>query len=132
MATPGCLGDVIFTVSKEQVETVNSLVWKSSAKWGTLDRHLQSPLLEYSGMDADEIQLSIHLSGFLGVDPMDEITRLFKYEREGTLLPLVLGEHAYGKYRWVIISTEREASYFDGAGNLLVADVTLQLKGYVK
>lgn len=132
MATVGCLGDVIFEVSREKIETVNKMVWSSGAKWESHNRHLKDPMLEYVGMESDEIKLEIHLSAMLGVDPMEEISKLFQYEREGRLLPMVLGDHAYGKYRWVIESTERTIDYFDGQGNLISADVSLNMKGYVK
>jgi hypothetical protein len=132
MAQVGCLGDVIFTMSKEKMETINDMIWSSGAKWEEHNRHLMEPLLEFAGREADEISFTIHLSVFLGVDPMEEITRLFEYERNGTLLPMILGEHSYGKYRWVIVSTQRTLNHFDGAGDLISADVDLSLKSYVK
>lgn len=132
MANIGCLGDVIFTMSQKKMETVNDMIWSSGAKWEEHNRHLKEPLLEFVGREADEISFTIHLSVFLGIDPMEEITRLFEYERNGTLLPLVLGEHSYGKYLWAVTSTQRTLNYFDGAGNLISADVDLSLKSYVK
>lgn len=132
MGKIGCLGDVVFTVSHEQVLTVENMVWKSGVNYQEHDRHLKDPALEYTGMRADEISLDIHLSKHLGVDPLEQIVTLFKYEREGRLLPMVLGQKAYGKYRWVITDTTRKLEQFDGNGDLISADVSIQMKGYTR
>lgn len=133
MAEIGCLGDVIFVTSPEKILTPsNDMEWSSSAKWQEHERHLGYPMLEYTGMDPDTIQMEIRLSVSLGVDPMEQISKLFRYEREGTLLPLTIGNHGYGIYKWVIKSTKRTLEWFDGNGNLIAATVSLGLKGYVK
>ena len=132
MGKIGCLGDVIFTVSKDQVLTIENMSWNSSANYQAHDRHLQDPALEFTGTGSDEISLDIHLSAFLGVKPMDQIVKLFQYEREGKLLPLVIGPKAYGKYRWVITDTGREMKHFDGKGNVLSVDLNLKLKSYTR
>ena len=131
MAQIGCLGDVIFTVARGKVLTPENVQWGSSANHQEHDRHLYSPALEFTGLGADEMSLKIHLSRYLGVEPMEQIVKLFAYEREGTLLPLVIGNHAYGRYRWVIVSTQRDLKHFDGDGNLVEVDVNLKLKGYL-
>lgn len=131
MAKVGCLGDVIFTVSREIVLTPGNIQWNSSANYQTHDRHLMEPALEFTGLDADEISFDIHLSVFLGVSPMEQMTKLFEYERKGTLLPLTIGNHAYGKYKWVIVSTSRKLTTTDKYGNIVSADVGLKLKSYI-
>lgn len=133
MAEIGCLGDVIFTVSYDQILTPgNGTGWNSSAKITEHDRHNYHPALEHTGTDADQMSLPIHLSRYRGVDPMEMIWKLFDYERDGKLLPLTIGNHAYGMYRWLIKSTRRTLSRFDGKGDLIEADVTLELVGYTK
>jgi len=131
MATVGSLGDVIFTVSDETVMTLENIVWSSSATWQEHERHLKDPALEYVGMGADEMSFDIKISVYLGVSVMDQIVKLFTYEREGRLLPLTIGKKAYGKYRWVILNTQRK---FDHVGKygLESATVSLKLKGYTK
>lgn len=132
MGKIGCLGDVIFSVSNQQVLTIENMMWNSSANYQSHDRHLQDPALEFTGTGSDEINFDIHLSTFLGVDPMEQIVKLFQYEREGKLLMLVIGPKAYGKYRWVITDTGRSINHFDGNGNLLSADVSLKMKSYTQ
>lgn len=131
MAVIGCLGDVVFEVSRETVRTIENIQWSSGAKWDEHDRHLGDPALEFVGREADEMSFDIYLSRTLGVDPMKEIVTLFSYERKGTLLSLVIGTHAYGKYRWVITKTTRKFEVTDQTG---VSSVTvgLSLKGYTR
>ena len=40
MAIVGCLGDVIFTVSKDVVRTLDNMVWSGSARYAVHERHL--------------------------------------------------------------------------------------------
>lgn len=98
----GSLGDVVFQVSRDTVMTIDNIQWNSGAKWEEHQRHLQDPAMEFVGMEADEMSFEIYLSRTLGVDPMEQIVKLFTYERNGTLLPLTIGNKKYGKYRWVI------------------------------
>ena len=131
MAVIGCRGDVVFEVSLKTVLTMDNIQWNSGAKWNEHDRHLGDPALEFAGREADEMSFEIYLSRTLGVDPMEQIIRLFSYERNGTLLPLVIGTHAYGKYRWVITKTTRKFQVTDQTG---VSSVTvgISLKGYTR
>lgn len=131
MAVIGCLGDVVFEVSRNSVLTPDNIQWNSGAKWEAHERHLRDPALEFVGLEADEMSFEIYLSRTLGVDPMKQIVKLFSYERKGTLLPLVIGTHAYGRYRWVITKTTRKFQVTDQLG---VSSVTvgLSLKGYTR
>ena len=74
----------------------------------------------------------MHLSAYLGVNPMEHLTKLITYMREGRTLPLIIGEKAYGVYRWVITKLHQGLKRFDNRGNLLETDVTVTLKMYPK
>lgn len=89
-------------------------------------------LTEFTALDPDQISLDITLSAQLGVDPMAEIWDLWRCMRNGQTLPLTIGEHAYGSYRWNITSLSTSESYFDQNGNLYHAVVTLKLQEYLK
>ena len=132
MAVIGCLGDIPFTVSEDVVRTVSSFKWGGSARFAVHQRPGTDALTEFLGVDPDTFSLPIELSAELGVDPNEEIARLFAYEREGRPLPLVLGEKAYGKYRWCIQSHETESETFDRYGNLYSARVTVELLEYLR
>lgn len=130
MATIGTLGDIVFSVSRKQVNTFDGLKWDSSAKYATHDRHLKDTLLEFVGTDADKISFSMYFSIFLGVDPMAEIVKLLNAERTGKVMRLVIGTKAYGKNKWVITGTSKDLERFDNKGNLLIAKVNVSLLAY--
>ena len=125
----GCLGDVVFQVSKDTVMTISNIQWKSAARWEEHQRHMKDPALEYTGMEADQMSFDIYLSRNLGIDPMKQVVQLFQYEREGRTLPLVIGSKAYGKYRWVITETTRKFEVTDPKG-VSSMTVSVNLKAY--
>lgn len=130
MATIGTLGNIVFSVSRNQVNTLDDMKWSSSAQYATHNRHLKDVLLEFTGTDADTITFSMYFSVFLGIDPMTEITKLFNAERNGEVMRLVIGPKAYGKNKWVIMSQSRDLERFDNKGNLLIAKVNVSLQAY--
>lgn len=132
MAEIGCLGNVVFTVSRKTVRTLSNMVWSGSARYGVHQRHAGNALTEFGGLDPEQISFDVHFSAQLGVDPMEEVWALWRLERKGTTLPLTIGTHAYGRYRWTITSINIKARYFDVHGDLYYAVVTLKLQEYLK
>jgi Phage P2 GpU. len=130
MATIGTLGDIVFSVSRNQVRTFDGMKWNSSAQYATHNRHLKDVLLEFTGTDADKISFSMFFSVFLGVDPMTELVKLLDAERSGKVMRLVIGSKAYGKNKWVITGTAKDLERFDQKGNLLIAKVSISLSAY--
>ncbi len=128
----GALGDIVFKVSDSTIETISKFKWSGSAKYATHQRHGMNALTEFVGIDPDKITFSIILSAYLGVNPQTEINKIWKAERNGTPLPLVLGEKGYGKYRWNILNHTISGEYFDGAGNLTQAEVSITLQEYLR
>lgn len=127
----GALGDIVFQVSDDTVKTLNNLSWGGSANYATHKRHGYHAMTEYTGMGADTISFDMILSAYLGVNPQAEISKLFGYERNGTALSFVLGNKAYGKYRWVITKHSVKSQYFDGDGSITQCKVTVNLQEYI-
>lgn len=132
MGVIGTFGEVVFTVSEKTVRTIDHFQWSGSARYGVHQRQAGNALTEFTGLDPDQISLDITLSAQLGVDPMAEIWDLWRCMRNGKALPLTIGEHAYGRYRWNITSLSTSEPYFDHNGNLYHAVVTLKLQEYLK
>ena len=132
MALIGTLDDIVFECSDSKVYTVTSMTWSGKASIATTTRHNTDALTEFTGLEPDEIQLSISLCSWLGPDPMEELVKIWTYMREGRALPLTLGDHAYGRYRWLITDHSDEARHFDKAGNLYSVDVTITLIEYLR
>lgn len=136
MAIIGCLGAeenrVLFEVAPEVVRTLDQMKWSGTAKYGLHQRHAGNALTEFTGLGADQISLEIVFSPELGTNPMQEIWRLWRLMRKGTTLPLTIGTHAYGRYRWTITSMSVDPKYFDRTGEIYYAPVTLKLQEYLK
>jgi len=127
----GCLGDIIFKVSDEIVETFSKMQWSGSAQYTKHKRHLYHAATEFTGLDPDTMSFQMTLTSELGVDVMKELVKIWTYERDGQTLPLVIGEKAYGKYRWTIESHKIDMNYYDAIGNLSGATVSVNLLEYL-
>ena len=128
----GCLGAIPFKVSDDSVQTLTNFRWSGSVQIATHNRHLQNSLTEPTGRDPDQISFDIRLSAFLGVNLWDALLKIWDYERNFVTLPLVIGDKAYGKYRWLIQSHTVKGKYFDGKGNLIDCDVSVKLVEYLR
>lgn len=128
----GCLGEIVFSVSGNLVQTLNNAQWSGSARYATHQRHLKDALTEFCGLEPDTFSFDMVLSAFLGVNPQTEINKIWQYERSGEALSLVIGNKAYGKYRWNIVSHKAKMQHYDKEGNLLHATVSINLQEYLK
>ena len=138
MAVIGYLGTssededgLLFQVSSETLETIKNMTWSGSARYAVHQRHLTHALTEFVGLDPDKITFDITFLAQLGVEPMKELKKLWKYQREGTALQLMLGDHGYGKYRWSITSFKSKTEYADTYGNIYCAEVSVSLQEYL-
>ena len=132
MAVVGCLGQMVFQVSQEVLETIDGLEWSGSARYAVHQRHNQNALTEFTGLDPDKITFSMFLSQALGVDVMGELVKLWNYERKGESVYLVLGEKCYGKCKWNLVSHKIQAKNYDKYGNLESAEVSVELQEYLR
>ena len=130
MAKIGTLGDIVFSVSRNKVNTFSGMKRDSTAQYATHNRHLKDSLLEYTGADADKISFNMYFSVFLGVEPMSEIKKLNHAKDSGKIMRLVIGGKTYGKHKWVITKLSEEFERFAQKGKLLSAKVNVQLTAY--
>lgn len=128
----GCLGDIAFEVSSKVVETLDNMQWSGSARYAVHQRHGSNALTEFVGIDPDKISFDIMLSAYLGVDPMTELAKIWSIERNGTAVPLVVGEKGYGKYRWNIVSHNIKFKTYSGDGSMTSCTVSISLQEYLK
>ena len=87
----GCLGDIVFQVSEETVETLQDVEWSGEARYTVHQRHLQNALTEFTGVEPDKIRFSMQLTPLLGVDIIGELVKIWTYERSGEAVPTDLG-----------------------------------------
>jgi len=132
VATIGTLGDIVFSVSRNKINTFDGLKWESSAQFATHNRHLKDPLLEFTGSDVEKISFSMYFSVFTGLNPLKEVRKLLKAVRHGRVMRLVIGGKQYGKHRWVIDKISKDLERFDKKGNLLIASISISLSSYAR
>ena len=132
MAQIGVLGEIIFEVSDSVIKTIKDMKWSGSAKYATHMRVGTNALTEFVALEPDKLSFSILLSKNLGVEPHEELNKLWKYERSGEAVPLTIGEKGYGKYRWNVISHEAKNFRYDGSGNVIEMTVSVSLQEYLK
>ncbi len=130
MALIGSWGKITFAVSREEIRTFTGLKWESGAKYAVHDRHLQEPLLEFTGTEVESITFSMLFSVFLGTSPITEISQLLQAMRKGEVNRLVIGPKAYGTGKWVITKLSNALERYDNRGNLLVAKVNVTMNSY--
>lgn len=128
----GCLGDIVFQVSEETVETLQDVEWSGEARYTVHQRHLQNALTEFTGVEPDKIRFSMQLTPLLGVDIIGELVKIWTYERSGEAVPLVIGDKPYGKYRWSIVKHSSKYGESDSQGNPLLATVAVELQEYLR
>ena len=128
----GALGPVPFYVSSSAVQTIQNVVWNGSAAYAAHNRIGYTTLVEATGSDADTLSFEMLLSANLGVNPWDAIKLLLQAEREQTFLQLTIGDHGYGRYRWLIASHNISLNKFDAYGNLVEAVVSIKLVEYLR
>ena len=121
-----------FVVSREMFRTPKDMKWSGSARYATHERHATHALTEFTGLDPDTFSFDMLLTAELGVDPMEELKKLWAYERDAEAVGLTIGGHAYGKYRWTIQKHETTIKYTDTEGNLYAVEVSVELLAYLK
>ncbi len=114
------------------MRTLDNMKWSGSARYSTHDRHMERALTEFTGLDPDELSFDVTFSTDLGTDPMEEVTKLWDIERAGLAVPLTIGTHGYGIYRWNITKHELKTTAFFRNGDIHTATVSLSLQEYLR
>lgn len=128
----GYLGTMRFVIKPGTVMTANDLQWSSSANVAEHERHGRRGKVEFTGMQAEEMQITIWLSRYAGISPMEQYGKLRQWQRSGTVLPLKIGSTSYGYYRWLIQSLKFAGERTDRSGEWVAATVSITLKAYEK
>lgn len=124
----GAFGDVVFEASSIKIETLKDLKRKMRARYATHDVVGQKSVLEFVGLEPDEITFTMQLNADLGVNINRELEKLFAMLRSGESNYLILGASAYGQYQWVITDLSIDHRYADRQGNPYFAEVDITLK----
>lgn len=121
----GMFGLVPFTCSDKRVLTYQDLQVQRSARYASHEIIGQKPVNEFIGPNSDKVSFKIQLIRNLGVSPAVYLAILREMLESGEAYRLVLGLDYFGKYILSDLSEDRK--YYDGRGDLLNCDVTLNL-----
>ena len=104
----GALGDMVFKVSAQNINTFRELTRSSSGRWAYHEIHMQKPKSEFLGPNLDTISFTMEFDVCLGRNPRYDMEKLMIMTRHGEAFPLVIGGDALGYYRWTVESTEHQ------------------------
>lgn len=130
--TIGALGPIPFFVSDEAVQTIRNVTWSGAGTYAAHNRIGYTTLVEATGSDADTISFEMLLSADLGVNPWDAIKAFLTAERDQTAMQLTIGDHGYGRYRWLIASHNINMTKFDSFGRLVEVLISIKLVEYLR
>lgn len=127
--TVGSLGSAVFYVTNKSVKTINSMSWKKKYNYSVHKMHGRKGILEYTGMDPDEIEIEVKASAFLGVRPLDVMNELNSMAAAHAVVPFVLGTDVIGT-SWVITDIQASPDIFFLDGTLISAPFKIKIKEY--
>lgn len=125
----GTYGTITFEASADKIRTWDQFGRKGKARFAQHDVLDKKPRLQFTGLDLEEIGLSIRLDIALGVNPLAEINSLREMRDNGEEQSLMINGRPLGKF--VLEDISEDWSQTDSAGRLLAAEVSLKLKEYV-
>jgi len=126
----GCLGGINFKVTSKTVQTIDNIKMKKAANYAVHNRVGKKSLLEFTGLDPDEISFTCNLAVFQRVKPEKILKKLEKMISKGEAVPFILGTTVYGSGSWVITSLDTSLDWIFKDGELLSANVKLTIKEY--
>ena len=132
MAQIGNLGKlIVFEVSSDKVLTFKNMRQTVKGRWTTHAVIGNKPVAEFLGADQRSISLTIHLTVNHGVRPRSTIEKIEDAIESGTPFPLVIGGKKVGSHQWVITDMSETWGNIISDGQLVSANLTLNLAEYV-
>ena len=124
----GAFGDVVFEVSSLKVETLRDLRRQSKGRYATHEIIGRKSVVDFLGVEPDEITFTMQLNADLGVDIRAEQKKLLDMLRDGEAQYLVVGGRALGQGRWYLTGLESKVEYTDGRGwaTFMTVEATLR------
>ncbi|MBS5890602.1 MAG: phage tail protein [Negativicoccus succinicivorans] len=128
----GSIGDVTFETSSQRIRTLFDMKRTGAVRLAQHERMNEKAITEFVGKGLESISFSMHLAGYLGVNPDKEAERLREYRDNGTPLLFVLNNKVVGENKWLIESISEEVERFGRDGEILSMNVELSLSEYVE
>lgn len=130
--TIGSLGKVVFETSEKKIRTFFDLKRSASARIGTHDLIGKKPILEFVGPGLEQISMNVRLDVSLGLNPADELKVLREMRDKGEIAKFILNGEPVTENYWLIEQISEDHRQIDNKGRLLIADLSITMKEYVK
>lgn len=127
----GSFGDLVFVASADKIRTFEDFERTTSPRWALHDVHLMRPIPEYLGPGQDSISFSMYFDVRYGMRPRNELARLTRLCREGTVDRLIIGGMPMGTGKWYIESLGQTWEKIDNKGAVLVGRAEVTMKEYL-
>ena len=128
----GSLGKVVFETSEKKIRTFFDLKRSASARIGTHDLIGKKPILEFVGPGLEQISMNVRLDVSLGLNPADELKVLREMRDKGEIAKFILNGEPVTENYWLIEQISEDHRQIDNKGRLLIADLSITMKEYVK
>lgn len=130
MGKIGSFGDIVFEVSEKKTQTFKDFERSGSARWDEHEIIGHKPKSEFGGPGLEEISFTILLKVELGINPSKQLEKLRKMRDSGKAAPFIIGGKPISQNYWVITELSESYKVVDAKGNILVAEVNVDLKEY--
>ena len=128
----GAFGDVVFEVSNFNFLTFEDFERTTDANFAVHKVINNTPVLEFTGRDVEEISFTITLHSALGINPAQETEKLRTMVKNGEADFLIISDHAFGENPWVISSLKEKVAYWSPDGKIISSVLDIDLKEYVE
>jgi len=128
----GSLGDIVFEVSDETIQSVGSMELSGSANISTHALRLRKGQPEFTGTAPEQLTLAVRVTKLLGADPEAVIDKIKGYMNIGTALRLQFANKTFGSAKWLIAKYRAVVRDYDAKGGVADAEITLTLTEYPK
>ena len=126
----GSYGDIIFTVSRDNVLTPEGIDLTISSKIEEHDNLGEAPYTEFIHRNLRSISLNIKLVYTL-TNISDALLKLEKICENGEYYPLILGNKPLSKHGFILIDFKQGIKSTNSNGELEVVNCSLTLKEYI-
>ncbi|KAB8126900.1 phage tail protein [Gracilibacillus oryzae] len=130
MAKIGTYGEIVFEVSDKRVQTFRNLERSGSGRWSDHEVSLKKPKSEFTGPGLEELNFQILLKAELGVNPSKQLEILRVMRDTGQVAPFILGGRPISVNHWSLPYFTESYRSIDPFGNILIAEVNINLKEY--
>lgn len=133
MSQVGTFGNISFLCQDNghgglKARSFHDLSWTSGANFEEHNRPNKKPKLEFTGLQADTMKLTVLLDSTLGYDPWTEYQKFQKILKSGEVNDFVLGGRKFGDYKWALttLSDGIEKTWIDGRMMRMSIDIELK------